>query len=568
MTILGIDLGTTNSAACIWQEGKQVLIPNALGEFLTPSVVSIDESGTVLVGAAAKERLISHPDKSVSQFKRAMGTDRSYQLGKKQKFSAIQLSALLLKSLKEDAEAFLNQTITQAIISVPAYFNEHQRKATYLAAELAGFKVERLINEPTAAAIAYGLHDQTDDIKYLVLDLGGGTFDVTVLEYFDGVMEVHSTAGDNFLGGEDFTQLLMQQAAKDHDIELDQLNRQEQQQLYSAMERLKRELSQDKQVSTQLTLGKKTLEVSHDIASFSKLTSPLTKRMMEPVERALRDANLGPDDIDQVILVGGASRMPSYKQIVAKMLRKIPSATLDPDLVVALGVGIQSGLKADCDTLKEVVLTDVTPYSLGVGVFNENDRNNMYGDYFDPIIERNTVVPVSRIKQYFSVSDNQTHFSVNIYQGESRYVRNNIKIGNIDVSVPARKAGEESFTVRFSYDMSGLLDVDIEVVSTGEKLNYVIEQNANNLSDEEKAKLLKELEKLKLHPRDAMVNRNIQAQLEKHYEMATAEQRDAIAHIIQSWEAVLETQDDKKIEPFREQVKQHLDSLEQSLWQK
>ncbi len=561
--ILGIDLGTTNSAACIWNDGQHQLIPNVHGTYLTPSVVSIDKQNTVLIGEAAKSRLITHPNDTASQFKRAMGTKQIFTLGKRE-FNAVELSSLVLKNLRADAEAFLETTISQAVISVPAYFNDQQRKATAMAAELAGLEVMRLVNEPTAAAIAYGLNDKQDDFKYLVLDLGGGTFDVTLLEFFDNVMEVHASAGDNFLGGEDFTQALVEDLIKRCDLQTP--NQHTQQILYSGAEKIKRALTAEEHTDIVLNIENKDHSLNYTRTEFEALTKRILRRILKPVERVVSDANIQTKEINKVVLVGGASRMPSYRKAVSNMLKQLPHSHLDPDLVVAIGAGIQAGLKEDAQSLKEVVLTDVAPYSLGVEVYNELDVQGKVGGFFDPIIERNTVVPVSRVSSYFTVANDQEHILLRVYQGESRYARNNLYLGELNVPVPKSKAGEEEVEVRFSYDMSGLLDIDVLVSSTKKKLNLLLSQHDVNMLPVDKKETLKKLAKLKHHPRDEQRNQAFGARLNACYEMKLGEERDLVGRLIDHWSFALHSQDISKIDIAREALEKELEQLEGTRW--
>ena len=389
MAIIGIDLGTTNSACGVWTGQGVELISNRLGDVLTPSVVGVDGSGEIMVGRTARQRLIHHSDRTVAAFKRLMGTDHKVTLGD-QRFSATELSSLVLRSLKEDAETYLGEPVTEAVISVPAYFNDNQRHATKQAAELAGLTVRRLINEPTAAAMAYGLHEKQEGL-FLILDLGGGTFDVSLLEFFDGVMEVHASAGDNFLGGEDFVDAMIDDVLAEHELSRDALPASEMQNLYLQMEGAKRRLGNAQTLS--LKLGDR--EVTHEVTPewFARVVTPLLLRVKHPIERALRDANLHPDKVDDVVLVGGSTRLALFRSTVGKMFGRLPSCHLDPDTVVAVGATIQAGLLARGEGLDDVVLTDVCPYTLGTGVINED--NPRLGDYFLPIIERNSVVPIS-----------------------------------------------------------------------------------------------------------------------------------------------------------------------------
>ena len=404
--IIGIDLGTTHSLLAVWQDGAAKLIPNALGALLTPSVVSIDKDGTVLVGQSAKERLISHPEQTASVFKRFMGSKKVYRLGT-QRFSSEELSALVLKSLKADAEAHLGQPVTEAVITVPAYFNDHQRQATKHAAQMAGLTVRRLLNEPTAAAMAYGLHENAGDCEFLVLDLGGGTFDVTLLELFSGIMEVRASAGDNSLGGEDFTQVLVQgfmercqPSQPSGEFWQPHLSL-----LYGEAETCKRILTRQKKAMMTMTVDGVTYTWEVSESTLEKLCEPLFKRLRDTIERAVRDARLRVKNLDEVVLVGGATRMPIFRQLMTRLLGRFPSVQMNPDETIAIGAAIQAGLVAEDAALDEVILTDVAPYSMGVDTTIEiRDKQYQHG-VFSPIIERNTVIPTSKVHNFSPMDD-------------------------------------------------------------------------------------------------------------------------------------------------------------------
>jgi molecular chaperone HscC len=546
MTILGIDLGTTNSACAVWRDGKTTLIPNQLNAFLTPSVVGLDEQGEILIGEAARHRLISHPGKTVSVFKRYMGTDYSVKLGGRS-FTSTELSALMLRSMKEDAEAFLGETITDAVISVPAYFNDVQRKATKLAGELAGLNVERLINEPTAAAMVYGLHEKLDGIQFLILDLGGGTFDVSLVEYFDGVLEVHASSGDNHLGGEDFLVALSEFYFQTTGIDKRKLSANELQLLYERLESAKRKLSAEREVTIEraVTVQEAPFVLSRD--DFDRIAQPLLHRVQLPIERTLRDAGISPAEIDEVVLVGGATRMFAFRSLISRMFRRVPAGNIDPDLVVAMGAGIQAGLKQKHVDLDDVVLTDVCPYTLGVEIVNEGDVSGKQGGLFMPIIERNSIVPISIERNLCTVADNQTEVNVRIFQGESRLVKNNVFLGKLELKVPKAKAGQETMDVRYSYDMNGLLEVDVKVNSTGKIYHTTIVNSAGDLSAKEIAASKEKLAKLKFHPREHAENRTLIARAERLYESTLGEKRDYISRALSEFETVLERQNSLEI---------------------
>jgi molecular chaperone HscC len=561
MPTIGIDLGTTNSLVAYWTENGPVIIPNALGSNLTPSVVSIDKNNEILVGEIAKERLITHPNLTASTFKRYMGTEKRYKLGK-YSFSAEELSSFVLKSLKADAEAFFGQEVEEAVISVPAYFNDAQRKATKRAAELAGLKVERLISEPTAAAIAYGLHQEQSETKFIVFDLGGGTFDVSILELFEGVMEVRSIAGDNFLGGEDFTNLLVSYFVDSEKINIQSLNSKESSALYKQAEMCKRTLGESNSGKMCFTLNGTYYEKTIDRADFERLAGQLLLRLRHPIERTLRDAELKPNDLDAVILIGGATRMPVIKSVVSRMFGKLPFSNINPDEAVALGAAIQVALKERNQMLNEIILTDVCPYTLGTGVVKHIDKENYEGGYFLPIIERNTPIPVSRVERLSTVRDNQTTIHIDIYQGENRRVEGNIKLGEIEIKVPPAEAGKELIDVRYTYDINGILEVEVVTISTGEKSRVIIEKNQGSMTPEEIEERLKALKDIKIHPRDKIENRLLIAKGERLYEESLGEKREYIGNLLQRFESVLSRQNEREIKKAADELKEQMEQIE------
>lgn len=561
MTTIGIDLGTTNSLVAYWDEDRPAIIPNVLGEHLTPSIVSVDENGDILIGRIAQERLITHPHLTASTFKRFMGTEKKYSLGKLS-FSPEELSSFVLKALKEDAEAYLGTPVTEAVISVPAYFNDAQRKSTKRAAEIAGLKVERLISEPTAAAIAYGLHQEKPETKFLVFDLGGGTFDVSILELFEGVMDVKSIAGDNFLGGEDFTELLVSHFLKTHNLDAESLDSKTKSFIYKQAEQSKMVLGREQMATMNVMVNGQTLELRLDRADFEKLAHPLLLRLRKPIERALRDASLSPSDLDAVILIGGATRMPLIKHVIGRMFGRMPYTNINPDETVALGAALQTAFMQRNQALEEIILTDVCPYTLGTSVVQDLGNGHLSSGHFFPIIERNTPIPVSRVERLYTVHDNQRAITVDVYQGESRRVENNLKLGELKINVPPAPAGQQSIDVRYTYDINGILEVEVISVTTGEKKRQVIEQNAGSMSKEEIEARLQELQDIKIHPRDRTENRLLIARGERLYEEALGESREVIALYIKEFESVLQTQHDQEIKKAAAVFKEQLEQLE------
>lgn len=561
--LVGIDLGTTHSLIGQFTDAGPKLFANALGDFLTPSVVSVDSTGTVYVGAAARERLSTDPDNTVAAFKRTMGTAREVILRGK-RFRPEELSALVLKSLISDAELSTGEKVTEAVISVPAYFSDAQRKATRSAGELAGIKVERLINEPTAAALAYGLSARKDGSSFVVFDLGGGTFDVSILEMFDGVMEVHATAGDNYLGGEDFLEVLERACLSDLKIDPASLSASARGVLRARLERAKVQLSGANEVRVDVETGAAAMAWSITEMRFAELCQPLLARIRAPIERAMRDAKLAPDALEEIILVGGASRMPMVPRLVARMFGRLPLRHINPDQVIALGAAVVAGMKARHENFKEVVLTDVCPYTLGVGVSESDAQGRQIDGIFSPIIERNSTVPVSKVQSYSPIVDFQTQLNLKIFQGESPRVVNNVALGELQVALPKLKASENSVDVRFTYDVNGLLQVEALVKSSNKRYELVIQQNPGLLSDTEIRARLAELSALKVHPREAQANTALIARAERLYAEFLTE-RELIKTHMTGFMAKLESQDLALISRARVEFQAFLDSLEQAL---
>ena len=564
--IIGIDLGTTNSLAAVWQDGQARLIENGLGEVLTPSCVSLDTDGSVLVGRAAKERLETHPERTAAVFKRYMGSDRRIRLGSRD-FRPEELSALILKSLKADAEAALGVPVTEAIITVPAYFSDAQRKATRAAGQMAGLRVERLLNEPTAAALAYGIHQRDEESRFLVFDLGGGTFDVSILQMYDGVMEVRSSAGDNFLGGQDVVDALVEMFFRRANLP-DRL-RQDigfMQRLGAQAEAAKRALGTQPRATMRILEGDVEHRLELDELALEDACKPLLQRLRAPVERALRDANLRSSELDTVVLAGGATRMPIVRRLATTMFGRVPAIDLNPDEVVALGVAVQCGLKARDAALSEVVMTDVAPYSLGIELSMRLDETTWSHGHFDPIIERNTTVPVSRVKTYYPAGARADHVSLQVYQGEARMVKDNIALGSLKVPLPQGTEQERAVEVRFTYDINGLLQVEGKVAKTGQVYSVVIEGNPGVLSDEEIQQHLKSLAELKIHPRDQIENRTLLARAERYYEQLRGEQRDWMGRQIMAFEQLLALQDARRIAPGQRTLRDILDQLDKSTY--
>lgn len=558
--LIGIDLGTTNSLVAVYRDGKAEIIKNRLGKELTPSVVSVDEDGKVMVGEVAREYGLLHPLNTAKVFKRSMGSNKEYTLGRN-KYKPEELSSLVLKSLKEDAEIYLGEEVDEAIISVPAYFNDKQRKATKLAGELAGLKVSRIINEPTSAAIAYGVGSEGKSERCLVFDLGGGTFDVSILEFFGSIMEVHAIAGDNFIGGEDFTRLLADMFLSHLAIAPESLDVRTMNRVMKAAELCKCELSEKKKATMTCQIEDKTEEYSFTTEEYEKACAPLLEKLRKPIERSLKDAGTKLADIDRIILVGGGTRLSLVRSFVTKLFKRIPSQAVDPDTAVVVGAALTCGMKMRNKEIREVILTDVCPFTLGTEVMMDNGLFEESGHYL-PLIERNTVIPVSRTQTLYTAHDNQTRVNVQILQGESRMARNNLLLGEVSVPVPMGPKGQEAVKITYTYDINSLLEVEVEVLSTGVKRKTVVQNESTKLSEEEIRERFEKLAYLKRDPREDEENKLLLLRGERLYEEAYGEDRDRINRAIMEFEKTLSGQDRGKIEQKRKEIAGIFDKIE------
>ncbi|EAW0643876.1 molecular chaperone HscC [Salmonella enterica] len=544
---IGIDLGTTNSLIAVWQDGAAQLIPNKFGEYLTPSIISMDENKQILVGKPAAARKTSHPDKTAALFKRAMGSHTLWHLGE-ESFNAPELSSLVLRSLKEDAEDYLQQPIKDVVISVPAYFSDEQRKHTRLAAELAGLNAVRLINEPTAAAMAYGLHTQQNS-RSLVFDLGGGTFDVTVLEYATPIIEVHASAGDNYLGGEDFTHLLLDEVLKRWNLDKSALTDSDLAALYACVEAAK--CASGSPLRMSWLYQESVLESTFYDDELEALWLPLLNRLRTPIEQALRDSRLKPEQIDSLVLVGGASQMPLVQRIAVRLFGKLPYQSYDPSTIVALGAATQAACRLRHEDVEEVILTDICPYSLGV----EINRQGVPG-IFSPIIERNTTVPVSKVETYSTMHPEQDSICIRVYQGESHKVKNNILIDSFDVMLKPN-GHIQAIDIRFSYDINGLLEVDV-LLEDGKSESRIISHNATSLTTQQIEASRERLQALKIYPRDMLINRTFKAQLEEQWSRALGDEREMLGEIITDFDAALLSNDMQRVDDVRRRACEYL----------
>ena len=489
--IIGIDLGTTNSCVAVMEGGKPVVITNSEGSRTTPSVVAFSKNGDRLVGDAAKRQAVTNPDRTITSIKRRMGTDYKVSIDRKP-YSPQEISAMILQKLKKDAEEYLGERVTDAVITVPAYFSDAQRQATKDAGRIAGLTVQRIINEPTAAALAYGLDKTNKDQKILVFDLGGGTFDVSILELGDGVFEVASTAGDNHLGGDDWDQRIIDwmadkfQSENGIDLRADKMALQR---LKEAAEKAKMELSSTTQANINLPFitadasGPKHLDYTLTRAEFERITKDLLDRVKKPVEQALKDAGLKTGDIDEVILVGGSTRMPAVQDLVKKLTGKEPNMSVNPDEVVAMGAAVQGGVLSG--DVEGILLLDVTPLSLGVETM---------GGVMTKMIDRNTTIPTRKTEIYSTAADNQTSVEVHVLQGERQMAADNKTLGKFQLTgIPAARRGVPQIEVTFDIDANGIVHVSAKDLGTGKQQQITI-SGSTALNDDEVERMVKDAE--------------------------------------------------------------------------
>lgn len=556
MAVIGIDLGTTNSLASVWKESRPVIIKNSLGTMLTPSVVGVDEDNNVVVGEVAKERLISHPEMTASEFKRSMGTKKTFSLGENT-FTPEQLSSLVLNKIKDDAEAFLGEEITEAVISVPAYFDDCRRNATKQAAEMSGLKVERLINEPSAAALAYMQKHGFADGTYMVIDFGGGTLDVSMIDSFDSVMEILAVAGNNQLGGKDFNTAIYTHFMKENGIAEDSLTAEQKASIYKSAEACKIALSDIPMSIMSVNIADKSYTLNLDNNSLIKIAHEVFEKIGEPIKRVLRDSHMNINEVKDIILVGGSCKMPTVAAYIERLTGRKPCTDINPDTAIAVGAGIFAGMKDRNEDFKDVILTDICPFSLGTAVQDSRTMERI----MDFIIQRNSMLPTSKMHDYYAASDNQTKVRVTVYQGESIIPENNIKLGELVIECPPTPLHEYIASLRLTYDINGILVVD---VTANDKKTYskVILSESNTMSEEELAKCKEQLNRLRLAAPDDEKYKLLIARAERIIEETLSFERKIITEALMDYKACLANGNERDIRLTTKRFAKFLDQAE------
>ena len=559
MAIVGIDLGTTNSLACIYRDGRAELIPNELGGYKTSSAVSVLQDGTVLVGAAAKERLVSHPEATAASFKIWMGTQKALTLGDR-RFKPEELSAFVLRQLLEDARRYLGESVEEAVISVPAYFNDDQRCATKLAAQMAGLTVKRLINEPSAAALYHRYSTRSGDSQMMIVDFGGGTLDVSIVDCFENIIEIVAIAGDNRLGGDDIDRAIAAHFFRENGLVEERLEPSLRASLYRQAETAKIALSSAPAAAISIQRGEDQYSLLLTPPLLRRLCEPVFRRVRGVIGRAMKDRERV-RAIDDVILVGGSAQLPVFGDFLEELFGRRPKVAAQPDEIVALGVGLCAGIKERAEDLQDLVMTDVCPFSLGVATYSYRGDKT---PHMAVLIPRSSMLPASHQGTFYTMYDDQRALRFEIYQGEGYFASENLKLGEVEVQVPPGPAREQSATVTFTYDIDGILHVSARS-SGGDRRDRLILNSNLHLSESEREKVMARISEIELAAQGSQKEQLLLERALRLYEQVPGRRRELVAGLIAQWNTTMDRGSPIERERAYGWIWKQLDALEEEL---